>query len=115
MVVAHSSTHVVHLVDTILFEIVFKCDLLHRYVCKFHMNSILGACGTQTWVGLTTSNTNVVQQLDTILFGVVLESKSMRFGVLLAGTTNKLCVICCCDLLVWYTLSELCVRDLECS
>jgi len=66
-------------------------------------------------VGLIPSNTNVVQQLDTILFGVVFESKSVRFGVLLAGATNKLCVICCRDLLVWYTLSELCVRDLECS
>ena len=79
--VVPSSTHVVQLFDTIVFDIVFKCKSLSINVCKFHVNNILGARVTQIWVGLVTSNTHAVQQVDTILFEVVLEDKCMRIGV----------------------------------
>ena len=47
IVVALLRTHVVQLFDTILFEVVFKCNSLRIYVCKFHVNNILGALGAQ--------------------------------------------------------------------
>ena len=38
-----SSTDVVQLFDTILLEVVFKCDTLCINVCKYHMTNILSA------------------------------------------------------------------------
>ena len=42
IVVGHLSI-VVLLFDTMLFDVVSKCNSLCIYVCKFHMNIMLGA------------------------------------------------------------------------
>jgi len=89
-VAGRSSTDVVQLFDTILFDIVFSCKSLSITVCKFHVNNILGARVTKIWVGLVTSNTHAVQQVDTILFEVVLEDKCMQIVCCWLGQPSRI-------------------------